>query len=297
MSDKQNINTNQEKKVTAEEIKLTATKTKDGIPLLNLSNTDDKKTLMQLMNEGCVLFKDNAGVKIVSEQYNNLYYKAPLPVIHSIYLDDIIGINVKLYYDDLRIQEQYRKLLNVVVWCHHKGYVGWSTISGEQLDMLLKEGYVLKKLVTYTLVDAMRGESFFNTTPNISLQEILDEIKRRKKIEDSNKGSKMFNDTSNSELTIPKIDKSKVNRSIISKKESKVVETPESVTKEIFKDTNVSINTTDKVVNSDEQKTVNVQEQNNNQTTNNNISNIFNNTFGNGFNNNGFGNFGNGFGN
>ena len=138
---------------------------------IDLSNSDDRKTVMQLMEEGKILAsKDKNRKFIVAKQNQPIYELASVPVNHTIYIDGIKNIIVKRYYEDYAlIQNGNRKFIRQVIWCYHDGYQVSSTISEKDL---ISNGLIDKSIITYSDVDASTGTGYISKPYGLTAQEV-----------------------------------------------------------------------------------------------------------------------------
>ena len=141
---------------------------------IDLSNSDDRKTVMQLMEEGKILTsKDKNRKFIVAKQNQPIYEGSVAPVNHTIYIDGIKNIIVKRYYEDYAlIQNGNRKFIRQIIWCYHDGYQVSSTISEKDLTYLVSNGLINKSIITYSDVDASTGTGYTSKPYGLTAQEV-----------------------------------------------------------------------------------------------------------------------------
>lgn len=151
--------------------------------IIDLSNEDNRKTLRELMAEGKVLVNKNDNRPfITSKQSSPIYDGAIRPVIHKIYIDDIITIAVKRYYEDYEIVDKgNRKFIKQVIWCYHKGYNVTSTLTEENLVYLYNNGLIDKSKITYSDIDVSTGTGYPTQALGSSIIEVMSEKLRRGK--------------------------------------------------------------------------------------------------------------------
>lgn len=208
---------------------------KPTIPLLDIGEADNRKKILELIQQGSILYKDNKGPYVVEVQYGDLY-DGDTKVIHKIYLKDIIGISVSRYYEDIEnVQPQFRRLIRTVIWCRHRGYNVESKISAATLEKLLNEGYITKDKITFNDIDANSGKGYYSVNGTLSLEDIKKEEERRNSLLKKKKEAFREGDNTSKELTLPKVPEKNINRT--PKRMTK-----EEVAKDIFKDTNVNTN-------------------------------------------------------
>lgn len=151
--------------------------------IVDLSNNDNSKNIFQLMDEGKVL-KNGAGREFILAKQNVKPYASVSPPVHRIFCDEIKGIIVRRYFEDLTIVELgNRTLIREVVWCKHNENELPSVITMENLYYLLDNGLINPKIVSYTFTDLATYESFtYNKDVEPSLADIKKEIAKSEAI-------------------------------------------------------------------------------------------------------------------
>ena len=144
----------------------------DKTIILDLSNEDNRKTLKQLMDEGKIVKDKKDREFILAYQNSNPIYESN-KVVHKIYIDEIENITIKNYYQDYDLQKpENRTLIRTTIWCKHKGFNVYSSISNENLVYLIGNNKIKEDIIWYSDVDCGTGASYYTHKGNLSLKEV-----------------------------------------------------------------------------------------------------------------------------
>lgn len=211
-------------------------KQKPVIPLLDIGDADNRKKLLDLMNQGSIKFKDNKGEYYTSIQYGNLY-DGNVPVIHKIYKKDITGISVNQFFEFLDTDPDNRKLIRTNIWCRHNNYCVESIISPQIFSDIISSGILPKEKVIFNFIDASNGKCFNSYTNTISVNEIIEQAKTKEELKEKQKiNYKSDGSIGEDGLYKPKLKESEINRTVRIKKTKEKCMDKEEVTKHILGD-------------------------------------------------------------
>lgn len=160
--------------------KILKNKLDSNVVTIDLNNEDNKKTISQLMAEDKIIQDKKGKEFFLAVQESPIYNKNS--VVHKIYVDEIENIIIKSYYEDYDIQKpENRTLIRRTIWCKHKGYNTFSTISIDNLVKLINANKITKDIVWYSDVDCGSGNCYFTNKGNIPLNEVKKTIEKYKK--------------------------------------------------------------------------------------------------------------------
>lgn len=163
----------------------------DKIVYIDLQNSDDRKTVMELMQEGKILSDANNQRQFVLSFNTKHPYNISNPPVHRIYVDEIIHMSMYTYYKDMHTFEAgKRELVRKVYWVYHKGWSTHDMIDEVTFNMLKDEGLV--KDITYTFIDVLAGRSYWagNSYKEPSIAEVIEKDEKEDQIEDEMRGRK-----------------------------------------------------------------------------------------------------------
>ena len=212
-------------------------KQKPVIPLLDIGEADNRKKLLELMEQGSIKFKDNKGEYYTSIQYGNLY-DGDIPVVHKIYKKDITGISVNQFFEFLESTDpDNRKLIRTNIWCRHNNYCVESIISPQIFSDIISSGILPKEKVIFNFIDASNGKCFNSYTNAISVNEIIEQAKTKEELKEKQKMNYKSDGTIGEDgLYKPKLKESEINKSVRVKKPKEKYMDKEEVTKHILSD-------------------------------------------------------------
>ena len=223
-------------------------KQKPVIPLLDIGDADNRKKLLDLMNQGSIKFKDNKGEYYTSVQYGNLY-DGNVPVIHKIYKKDITGISVNQFFEFLESTDPVnRKLIRTNIWCRHNNYCVESIISPQIFSDIISSGILPKEKVIFNFIDASNGKCFNSYTNSITVDEIIKQAKMEEELKEKQKiNYKSDGSIDKDGLYKPKLKESEINRTVSTKKSKEKYMNKEEVTEHIMStDNETSVTDDDK---------------------------------------------------
>lgn len=150
----------QEKKINKLENQLEEFKASNTV-IIDSQNTDDKKKLKQLFDEGKIIVdKSNKPFILVDVPIDNT--QCVTSVTHTVYCEDITSVDIHSYYLDLSLDIFDRKFVKKIIWVFHKGYHTCDLITEEQLQYLIDNKFVTKDMINYFVVDKLKGKSYYN---------------------------------------------------------------------------------------------------------------------------------------